>query len=182
MNDLFESHREWAEGIASAYVRRRCLCSRFSREQVQQAALIGLWNAAKRFDPTRGSTFQAFAYMKIVGAIGDEYRHAENFWNNARSFPNCPAQLILGDGDGREDIRFAAPTEWAGDDRTFELINLLRNPMHQTIVYLRYVEGLTQREAGLAIGKTEVRACQLENEALVILRNRIAAGERSRIA
>ena len=53
-------------------------------ENLEAAGILGLVEAANRFDATRGAQFQTFAYSRIRGAILDELRR------------NCPVpQMIL---------------------------------------------------------------------------------------
>ncbi|WP_108650081.1 sigma-70 family RNA polymerase sigma factor [Dongshaea marina] len=49
-----------------------------SREDMEQAGLMGLWEAANRFELGRGGQFESFASQRIRGAIIDELRR--NDW------------------------------------------------------------------------------------------------------
>ena len=44
------------------------------RENLEAAGLLGLVQAAHKFDPTQPASFRTFAYRRIVGAILDELR------------------------------------------------------------------------------------------------------------
>jgi RNA polymerase sigma factor for flagellar operon FliA len=54
-------------------------------ENLEAAGVLGLVEAANRFDPQRGIRFETFAYLRIRGAVFDELRR------------NCPG---------------SAPTTW----------------------------------------------------------------------
>jgi RNA polymerase sigma factor for flagellar operon FliA len=43
-------------------------------EDLVQAGMIGLIDAARAFDPAKGSNFEAFAYLRVRGAMFDEIR------------------------------------------------------------------------------------------------------------
>lgn len=44
------------------------------KENLESAGILGLVEAATRFDPQRGVKFETFAYMRIRGAVVDEMR------------------------------------------------------------------------------------------------------------
>ena len=69
-----------AEGARDEELVRRhaplaaMLAARFSRhrrevDELTQVAMVGLWNAARRFDPDRGVAFETFAWRTIVGML-----------------------------------------------------------------------------------------------------------------
>src|SRR4051794_2131254 len=43
-------------------------------ENLESAGVLGLVEAAARFDPSRNANFKTFAYLRIRGAIVDEMR------------------------------------------------------------------------------------------------------------
>jgi RNA polymerase sigma factor for flagellar operon FliA len=45
-------------------------------ENLESAGILGLVEAANRFDPDRGVNFEAFAYLRIRGAVVDEMRRS----------------------------------------------------------------------------------------------------------
>jgi RNA polymerase sigma factor (sigma-70 family) len=69
---LFEKHRAWALGVAREYRRRRGL--RHEYASIRNAALAGLWKAARRYDASRKNTFASFALLRVVGEIKDVAR------------------------------------------------------------------------------------------------------------
>ena len=59
----------------------RHLARRFSRgrhevDELTQVAMIGLWHAARRYDPDHGASFQTFAWRTIAGELKRHRRDA----------------------------------------------------------------------------------------------------------
>ncbi|HEY5673481.1 MAG TPA: FliA/WhiG family RNA polymerase sigma factor [Malonomonas sp.] len=54
------------------------------REDIRSAALMGLLDAANRFDPRRGVLFKTFAERRIRGAVFDEVRRMDWFSRSMR--------------------------------------------------------------------------------------------------
>lgn len=67
---LFERYRRFARSLARRHARRSGL-SPDMVEDLEQFGYRGLLEAIDRFDPTRGSTFLAFASSRIAGSIVD---------------------------------------------------------------------------------------------------------------
>jgi RNA polymerase sigma factor for flagellar operon FliA len=56
------------------------------KEDFMSAAYLGMIEASKRFDPTKGSNFESYAYMRVKGSILDVVRkEAEHTGLNFRS-------------------------------------------------------------------------------------------------
>ena len=55
-----------------------------SRDDIRSAALMGLLDAANRFDPRRGVLFKTFAERRIRGAVFDEVRRMDWFSRSMR--------------------------------------------------------------------------------------------------
>lgn len=55
-----------------------------SRDDIRSAALMGLMDAASRFDPRRGVLFKTFAERRIRGAVFDEVRRMDWFSRSLR--------------------------------------------------------------------------------------------------
>jgi RNA polymerase sigma factor (sigma-70 family) len=69
---LVLEHDDLAGKTAGAYLRR--LPRHIQRDDIVQAARLGLVEAALRWNPARGISFGGFAYRRIRGAIQDELR------------------------------------------------------------------------------------------------------------
>lgn len=57
---------------------------RFSRDELRSAAWLGLFEAHRRFDGTRGIPFAAFAHHRVAGAILDEVRGRDHLARPSR--------------------------------------------------------------------------------------------------
>lgn len=71
-HDLIRSHLDMARRLARKIARRVPLAVR--RDDLESAALLGLTEAANRYDNTRGEPFVAYAAKRVRGAVLDELR------------------------------------------------------------------------------------------------------------
>jgi RNA polymerase sigma factor for flagellar operon FliA len=71
-NRLIEAYRSYAHAIAADIQKR--LPSSVDRNDIIGAAELGLVEAARNFDPSRGVLFKTFAYYRIRGAVYDAMR------------------------------------------------------------------------------------------------------------
>jgi RNA polymerase sigma factor for flagellar operon FliA len=91
-----------------------------NRDDIRSAALMGLFDAASRFDPRRGVLFKTFAERRIRGAVFDEVRRMDWFSRTMREKQSRLAKVTdaLGKRLGRapEDVELAAELELELDD------------------------------------------------------------------
>src|SRR2546430_1095939 len=80
---LIAEHIEMARRIAHRVGRRTP--DSISRDDLVGAAMIGLAEAAERYDAVRGEPFVAFAEKRIRGAVLDELRRGDLMSRRARS-------------------------------------------------------------------------------------------------
>ena len=66
-----------------------------TREDMISAAMVGLVDAANKFDPTKGVKFKTFAEYRVRGAIFDEMRKLDWFSRSMRDKQNHLAQTML---------------------------------------------------------------------------------------
>jgi RNA polymerase sigma factor FliA len=71
----------------------RCGGPRVSREDAVAAAMLGLTEAAERFDASRGEPFVAFAEKRIRGAVLDELRRGDVLPRRVRRVARRAAQV-----------------------------------------------------------------------------------------
>lgn len=81
-NQLISEHVEMARRLARTMSLR---VPEHRRDDLEGAALLGLTEAAQRFNPDRGEPFGAFAIHRIRGAILDELRRGDVLSRRARS-------------------------------------------------------------------------------------------------
>lgn len=66
-------HIEFATGVARAFCKKRRQFG-FELEEMEGAALLGLVDAAQRYEPSHGVRFNAFSAVRIRGAMADQMR------------------------------------------------------------------------------------------------------------
>lgn len=91
-----------------------------SRDDIRSAALMGLMDAANRFDPRRGVLFKTFAERRIRGSVFDEVRRMDWFSRTLREKQSRLTRVTedLGKRLGRapEDAELAVELDMSLDD------------------------------------------------------------------
>lgn len=154
-------------GLAYSIVRKRFPSSPFHDDLIQEA-LLGIMEAARRFDPERGCRFSTYATWRIRAKLSEHHRRRRVRLkvDGASSFddPDGPLEPI--------DPNAVQPFEVAADQEAFELdADRLHNalaglqPRERDILWRR-ARGETLKMIGdyLRISKERVR--QLESRAL----------------
>jgi RNA polymerase sigma factor for flagellar operon FliA len=150
-------------------------------DDLASAAFLGLIDAVDRFEPGRGVPFEAYASLRIRGAIIDELRRIDERGRSTAAAA-LPRTVSL-DGLAEDDWRQFLATDGDGVDEKFDNEDLcgrvegaLRDlPPRQREVLARYYrEALTLREAGQRMGISEARACQLHGRAISNLRRALS--------
>jgi RNA polymerase sigma factor for flagellar operon FliA len=67
------------------YGMGRHLPSHVDLEDLQSVGIMGLISAVRRYDPSQGNTFEAYALLRIRGAILDELRRLDRMPRTARA-------------------------------------------------------------------------------------------------
>lgn len=150
-------------------------------DDLASAAFLGLIDAVDRFEPGRGVPFEAYASLRIRGAMIDELRRVSQRSRNA-SAEETPRTLSLDDLVDNDQLHIVGATE---DDihESFEHEDLRGRvegalaglpPRQREVLARYYADALTLREAGVRMGISEARACQLHGRAIVNLRRALA--------
>lgn len=176
---LIERYSDLAIGIS------RCMrippTSLADRDDVASAAMIGLIAAVDRFDHRRGVPFEAYASLRIRGAVVDELRRVDERGRADRRSESTALAVSLdallesGAHQGPVvDDGFSELHEQE-DLKTRIQDALGRLPARQREVIARYYgDELTLREAGAKMGVSEARACQLHGRAIQNLRRELS--------
>jgi RNA polymerase sigma factor (sigma-70 family) len=69
---LIHMHLNWAVSLARGLARR--LYPAANMDDVEQAGLLGLTEAARRYDPVTGTVFRSYASMHVRGRVHDMFR------------------------------------------------------------------------------------------------------------
>ena len=125
-DELIVAHLEVARRIAGRLARR--LPPNIPIDEVVAAAMLGLSEAAERFDPNHGEPFIAFATPRIKGAVLDELRRGDPLPRRKRILARKVSQTIskLSQRLGRaaEDEEIAAELGVSVDEYRDELEGL----------------------------------------------------------
>ncbi len=150
-------------------------------DDLASAAFLGLIDAVDRFEPGRGVPFEAYARLRIRGAMIDELRRTSE--RSRTATPEEQPRMISLDGildDGRSDM---LPVAECGLDDGFEKEDLrgrVQGALETLTVRQRevlthyYKDELTLRQTGAQMGISEARACQLHGRAIVNLRRALS--------
>jgi RNA polymerase sigma factor for flagellar operon FliA len=176
---LIERYSDLAIGIS------RCMrippTSLADHDDLASAALIGLIAAVDRFDPRRGVPFEAYASLRIRGAVVDELRRVDERGRADRRSESAELAVsldfLLESGAHQGPVVDDGFTErFEQEDLTTRIQDALgRLPARQREVIARYYgDELTLREAGAKMGVSEARACQLHGRAIQNLRRELS--------
>ena len=168
--------------LARALARRiRVATALADADDMLSAALIGLIDAVDRFEPGRGVPFEAYASLRIRGAMVDELRRVDERGRGADPETNPRAVSLDGLVEEEWQAFLAVSDEWL--DEEFELEDLRGRvqiaidnlpPRQREVLARYYADSLTLREAGVRMGISEARACQLHGRAITNLRRALA--------
>ncbi len=176
---LIERYVPLARGIARGM--RVAAGALMDADDVGSAASIGLIDAVDRFEPGRGVPFEAYAALRIRGAVIDEVRRIGDR-RRAEDAETAVRTVSLDDLSEEQRHSFAGD-DGAEIDARFELEDLCGRvegalaelPARQREVLARYyADALTLREAGRRMGVSEARACQLHGRAIQNLRRALS--------
>ncbi len=183
---LIESHAALATSIARSMRLPAGVLA--ATEDLESAAVIGLIQAIDRYDPARGVPFEAFAALRIRGAILDELRLVDDRTRAERrqeregeteldALVLSLDRIMAAGGEGHFLADATLDERVDGAELRERLLGALdRLSTRQREVLARYYgDSLTLREAGKRMGISEARACQLHGRALDHLRRAFAA-------
>ncbi len=168
--------------LARALARRiRVATPLADADDMVSAALLGLIDAVDRFEPGRGVPFEAYASLRIRGAIVDELRRVDERGRGAD--PEAKPRAVSLDGLVEEEWQaFLAVSDECLDEE-FDREDLRGRvqvaieglpPRQREVLARYYADSLTLREAGARMGISEARACQLHGRAITNLRRALA--------
>lgn len=185
--ELFDATVPYAEKLA----RRRAAVSRSPYEDLLQHGLMGLLDAARKWDESKsnGAKFRTYAKPRIHGAMVDAEREGlatmirvpRKAWEKltpderAASQPKrLDSRLVLADPDwrefrtrdGLEDRRYVSRLD---DESIHKAIQSLGGVVAE-VVRLYHFAGLNMRRIGERLGYSESRVSQMHSRAMEELR------------
>ena len=140
-------------------------------EDLESAGVLGLIDAVDRFEPGRGVPCEAYAALRIRGAVIDELRSATG-GRRAEVPTQLSLDALLTEGDHTLPNVDDTGAVRAAEDLASRVESALRYlPDRQREVIARYYgQSLTLRETGVRMGISEARASQLHTRAIAALR------------
>lgn len=156
---LIVEHIPFAKKLAKDFYRRRSWVG-LERQEFEGAAFLGLCDAARRFDSTRGMYFRTFAYFRIKGAMLDLVRYC-GLISRANYKHLCSASEYRKENEeqGYGEIPFAFAKSAEELLKLLEVIDDFGFRGHlnedRTALELSYVNQLTPEEMAM---KGEVKA------------------------
>lgn len=186
---LILDHLDYASAICRSMARR--LPPKVDREDLASAARLGLVDAARRYNPSEGTTFRTFSARRIRGAILDYLRNIDHLTrsqrreqrNGERAYPhvrslNALAALwrseIVYDTECEPSERREQRRNRHAEDLADQVLGLLEDDYRELLTEY-YLRGRRMREIGALRGLTESSISQHVSMALDLLRSRLAA-------
>jgi RNA polymerase sigma factor for flagellar operon FliA len=120
---LIETHGALVKKVANHLLAR--LPASVSRDDLIQAGMLGLLEAAKRFDASKGASFETFVSIRIKGAMLDEVR--KNDWAPRSVHRNA---RLISEAISRVENR---PHQDASDTNIAEEMGLTLADYHQLL-------------------------------------------------
>lgn len=180
VDTIFTQHRPLALRRAARYARH---CDLVPLDDLEAAALVGLWDAAKRYRPERHTAFATFARRRIDGEIVDWVRRLDRLPRSLHyrrdKLRHISLERTLGCGDNAEPLRIAdllvdaatSPAAVALRDETDDAQHRQRQELRhcrdrlswrgRLILRLFYDEGFLLREIAETLGVCPSRLSQL---------------------
>lgn len=179
---LFEQYRLLPRRMAVAYSRRLPAC--VDVDDLEQWGLIGLMEAARRFDPDRDVRFTTFAGRRIHGAMVDGIRSMD--WaprlsrNRGEKITKLVSlETIIADGKNpvslEDTLESHEPQPGRDAENADEVGNLLRGlrKHHREIFETYYVQDHSSKDLAESLGLTQSRIFQILGQCRGILRERL---------
>jgi RNA polymerase sigma factor for flagellar operon FliA len=143
-----------------------------SFEELHNAALIGLWDASKTFDESRGYQFSTFAAFRVRGEMKD---HLRSLSRGPRTSEQPVVFSLDPTDDDNRNFRQLIPSEAPSPVEQFilsesielMLVALKEIPDQYAFVLRRYyLESALMREIAEELGLTEGRISQIRVQAI----------------
>ncbi len=145
-------------------------------DDLRQEAFIGLLQAARNYDPAKGS-FRTFARFRMKGAIRDWAR----LFPHPESRPACRKVLVVSESTASRDewnqgVMSGVPAPWQAAQSEDEVRRILRRlgPRSRHAVRRYHVDGEYQKDIADDLHVTHSRVSQILKEAMRVLRETVS--------
>jgi len=167
---LVSENVEWARRLGAKFVRHGR-----ETEDAQSEAVLGLLDAARRYEPERGVPFRAYAARRVWGWLQDwarrdgplsrqQYRRVANGEERPVRIGHLPEFGPSAEFDGFHDVE-------ARD--MFEAACLALTPKQRRAARLVILEGIPQKDAARVLGVSPAAVSLLVTAATKVLRRRM---------
>lgn len=106
---FFEEYKKIAYKIASRFLIENY--ADIEKEDIEQLALIYLWEATKSYDEKRGASFSTYAHIYIYSKLTNDFQKANSLKNRANINRADLANLTEDGKDGYDTILESPPDE-----------------------------------------------------------------------
>jgi RNA polymerase sigma factor for flagellar operon FliA len=173
---LIEQHIDLPVVVAN--VLKQSLPAAIDVEELISAGMLGLVQAARKYDTAKGDKFRAFASYRVHGAIKDHLRKLDWFPRGAHArghFAMHSLDAMIAEDEHREpeamiDNRTRHPIEALTARELPSLVRAVLNAREFAIVSMYYGARMTLKQIGAVIGVSESRVCQIRKRILGMLR------------
>lgn len=195
---LTHSQQELVEkniNLVNYFLRKNAFHAILDEEDAYSAALEGLVKAALKYDPSKGTAFSTYAWLKIRGELLDEIRRTKIKRRDLKHAQETgqPFYKILsldtsyrGEDDESSYMDVADPNDYASPEYVAVKNDLLDQVAiqvqklslrEQMLIKLRYSANHSFSEIANLFGLSESRVCQIHARTLKKLRSsqRLAA-------
>lgn len=144
-------------------------------DEIDSAAVMGLMDAARLFDPSRGIKFATYARIRIIGSIQDAERkmvlHGYRRGLDPHGVPKFQSLKYDSENSGRIVGRKPeAPAEmWVEEADSVEHGLRKLDDKRKAVYMMSIVDGMDGVQIGKSIGLTKSRVSYLRKDALQIL-------------
>jgi RNA polymerase sigma factor for flagellar operon FliA len=144
----------------------------FDYDDIYSAGYLGLMDAAKRFDPTKGVKFSTFASQRVRGAMIDEIRKLSRY-RHGKEPPPVDYIEALRNEDGDLITELADPDldplgKAILKDQRLELMKIMANlsKMERQVIFMYYYKNYGMKGIAKVINRTEGRVSQIHSQAI----------------
>lgn len=161
-DDLILSHRDYAESLCRKLSKTFKIHYSLDTEDFIQIGMVGLIEAADRFDPDKSSvSFKTYAYKRIVGSLIDACRSSDFVKRRGREKGLNPA-ILSTEYENEDGTSLKLYGRREDLDLKMDFFNFVRNlSEREQVILVNFLVGNSGREISKKLGITEQRVSQI---------------------